>query len=254
MVAFAGFSHTLLMTSAPMPQQNNSWFTVSIGLMCFIVGFAVATGLNMGTDAGSNKAEVVNAPAAAPTPPPPPAGDVPPVDAEVDHILGATDAPITIIEYSDLECPFCGRHHPTMEKLVEEYDGKVNWVYRHFPLSFHPNAQKAGEASECAGELGGEDAFWTFVSALLDGRSLSMDTYKSLASDLGIDADALEGCVNDGTYAQKVKDDFAGGSKAGVRGTPGNVIVNNETEETQLLSGALPYDRFAQIIDEILAE
>jgi len=84
-----------------------------------------------------------------------------------DWIKGDKNAPISIVEYSDIDCPFCKRHHPTLDQLVEEYDGQVNWVYRHFPLDqLHPDARKKAEASECAGDQGGNEAFWEFLDLL----------------------------------------------------------------------------------------
>lgn len=89
------------------------------------------------------------------------ADNVPPVTDD-DHIFGDKDAPVKIVEYSDFECPFCASVHPTLKQLVVDYDGDVAWVYRHYPLDFHPNAQPAAEASECIAELGGNDEFWEF--------------------------------------------------------------------------------------------
>ena len=92
------------------------------------------------------------------------AGDVTPVDPEADHIRGDKDAAFTIIEYSDFECPFCSRHHPTLKQLIED-EPDVNWVYRHFPLGFHASAQRAAEASECANEQG---KFWEYTDMIYE--------------------------------------------------------------------------------------
>lgn len=97
----------------------------------------------------------------------PAASNVTPVDLENDHIRGDKDAEIAIIEYSDYECPFCRRVHPTMQQLVDQYDGKVMWVYRHYPLSFHPEAMPLAIGAECAGELGGNDAYWEFTDKVM---------------------------------------------------------------------------------------
>jgi protein-disulfide isomerase len=90
--------------------------------------------------------------------------------SEKDHVRGDRDAQIVLIEYSDFQCPFCSRFHPTAQQVVEEFNGQVMWVYRHFPLdSIHPVARKAAEASECVAELGGNDAFWNFVDTIFAG-------------------------------------------------------------------------------------
>ena len=86
-----------------------------------------------------------------------------------DHILGNPDAPVKIVEYSDIDCPFCSRFHVTMHEVVEAYDGQVAWVYRHLPLAqLHPLASAKAEATECVAELGGNDAFWAFLDTLFE--------------------------------------------------------------------------------------
>ena len=95
---------------------------------------------------------------------------------EDDHYKGSLSAKITLIEYSDFECPFCERFHPTAQQAVDEYNGQVNWVYRHFPLAFHSTAQKKAEGSECAAEQGGDKAFWAFADELFkQGTSVKLD-------------------------------------------------------------------------------
>lgn len=89
-----------------------------------------------------------------------------------DHVLGESNAPITIIEYSDLECPFCIRFHDTQTTIMKEYAGKVKWVHRHFPLDFHPSAKPYAYAAECAAEIGGNDAFWKMVDYIFKNQPL----------------------------------------------------------------------------------
>lgn len=95
------------------------------------------------------------------------AGPVIPVSSTEDYIRGAPNAKIALIEYSDYECPFCHSVHPTYQQLMKDYDGKVMWVYRHFPLSFHQEAMPLAMGAECAGELGGSDAYWAFTDMVM---------------------------------------------------------------------------------------
>ncbi len=97
---------------------------------------------------------------------------LPPI-TEQDYILGDKNATITIVEYSDLECPFCVRFHATQEAIMEEYAGQVRWVHRHFPLDFHKNAKEYAYAAECAGEIGGNDAFWNMIDYIFKNQPLS---------------------------------------------------------------------------------
>lgn len=191
------------------------------------------------------------APAAEPT-----VGDVPKI-TERDYAKGNRKADIALIEYSDLECPFCKRFHPTMEQVVKEYGNKVQWVYRHFPLDFHVNAQKEAEASECAGELGGNDAFWKFVDAVNErttsnGTGFALDKLVPLAKELGLPEAKFQQCLDGGKYTQYVKDSTAGGQRAGVSGTPGTIIMNLKSGKSKLIPGALPYEQVKPMIDEIM--
>lgn len=188
------------------------------------------------------------------------AKNIRPVSADRDHIQGNPEAEITLVEYSDFECPFCKRFHPTAQKLVETFDGKVNWVYRHFPLNFHnPGAQTQAEASECANELDGNDGFWAFTDALYErtrsgGNGFALDQLKPLAVELGLDGDKFQECLDSGRYTERVKEDLEEGTSIGIRGTPGNVLLNNRTGQVLVRAGALPYARLKQDIDQMLAD
>ncbi len=167
---------------------------------------------------------------------------------EDDHIKGDPNAPVTIVEFSDFECPFCARFYSqTYNQIVEQYvdTGKAKIVFRDFPLSFHQNAQKAAEAAECAGE---QDMFYEMHDMLFErGVTGGVASFKQMASDLGLDTTAFNTCLDSGAQAQEVQSDFSDGQRLGVRGTPG-FLVNGE-----LISGAQPFSVFAQAIDAQLS-
>lgn len=185
-----------------------------------------------------------------------PTGEVPEV-TDSDHIRGNKDAKVTFIEYSDFECPFCKRFEPTMQQMTKEYGDRVRIVYRHFPLSFHANAQKEDEASECASDLGGNDAFWKYHDAILErttsnGTGFALDALVPLAKEIGLDETKFKDCLDSGKFAQHVKDDMSGGSAAGVTGTPGSILID-AAGNSQLLFGAIPYATIKSAIDAALA-
>lgn len=180
------------------------------------------------------------------------------VSLDKDHIFGNPTAEISLIEYSDFECPFCKRFHPTPGKIVEEYKGKVNWVYRHFPLDFHnPAAQKEAEAAECVNELGGNQVFWKYTDALYkhtksNGKGLPEGKMVSLAIEMGIDKAKFNSCRKSGKYADRVKNDYTEGGSIGITGTPGVVILHNRTGQVRYRAGAYPVQEFRSLIDELL--
>ena len=177
--------------------------------------------------------------------------DVPVSDS--DHIRGNVNAPITIVEYSDLECPFCKRFHETMKQTLAEYGDKVRWVYKHFPLDqIHPKADKEAEATECAGEQGGDNAFWAYVDRIFEvtpsNNGLDLALLPSMAKDLGLDREKFESCLSSGKYAELVEAQFQEGARLGVNGTPGS-FVNG-----QPVRGAIPFEALKEIIDAELAK
>lgn len=170
-----------------------------------------------------------------------------------DHVRGNPDAPIAIVEFSDLECPFCARIHPTLERIVGENDD-VKWIFRHFPLSsIHSRALSAAVASECIARLGGNDAFWSFTDvAFADQSKLGDAWYREVATSLGIDTDAFNTCTNDRAIVADIQVDLDEAAATGGRGTPYVVIV---TQQGQLIpfSGALPYEQVAGLVDQARA-
>jgi protein-disulfide isomerase len=188
---------------------------------------------------------------------PSPAPAVAPEVASADHIRGDKNARIALVEYSDYECPYCKTFHLTAKKVLNDYAGNVMWIYRHYPLSFHANAQKEAEAAECANELGGNDAFWKYSDALYErttsnGTGFALDKLGPLAKELGLDQTKFQACLDSGKYAQNVKDQMTQGAKEGVTGTPGNLLLDTKTGKVQEIPGAVPFDQIKPLIDGML--
>lgn len=178
---------------------------------------------------------------------------IPAVDAKKDYIRGDADAEITIVEYSDFQCPFCDRFHPTMQQIMTDYDGKVRWILRSFPLSFHPEAQNAGIAAECAGKQG---KFWEMADLLFANQStLGADLYKKLATDLGLNTTTFAACQADTAIADLIAAQAAGGAAAGVTGTPGSFIFKTNakgTDQATIIKGAQSAATVKAAIDALL--
>ena len=201
----------------------------------------------------------VGAGAAAPAGPTGPTTDqlanVPEVTAE-DHVRGSANAKVTLIEYSDYECPYCQRFHITMQQVIEEYGDDVAWVFRHYPLAFHANAQKAAEASECVASIGGEDKYWEFTDLYFErtpanGTGVAVEDMGALAGEVGVDATAVQNCVDSDEMADVVKAQMEAGTAAGVSGTPGTFVVTKDGAQ-ELIPGALPFEQVSATIDKYL--
>ena len=164
-----------------------------------------------------------------------------------DPIIGNTKAPVTIVEYSDFQCPFCLRAAPTLKRLREAYGDKVRVVWKDFPLTqIHPQAFKAAEAGHCAADQG---KFWEFHDKLFGNQqALQPEFLKQYAKDSGMDASKFDSCLDSSKYAERVRDSVAAGARLGVSSTP-TVFVNG-----RMLEGAQPYEAFAAVIDEELAK
>jgi protein-disulfide isomerase len=182
-----------------------------------------------------------------------------PVDGH--PMLGPADAPITIVEFSDFQCPYCTRwHEDTYRQVLDAYPGQIRFVYRNFPLSFHQNAMLSAQAALCAGE---QNQYWAYHDKLFaekdlvnnaEGTTLDVAAYVGFATDLQLDPAAFETCLSSEKYAQQVRDDvsFANGlptenGEAAVSGTP-TFFING-----QRLVGAYPFAYFKEIIDAELA-
>ena len=207
-----------------------------------------------------------------------------------EHYLGKPDAPVTIVEYSDFDCPFCKTFHSTMKKLVDAYakKGDIAWVYRHFPLykgepPLHPFAGIKAEASECVAEIGGNDAFWKYADLLfqspIDTDNLDADLSK-LAVSTGINSNDFQNCLKSSKYADFVESQYNEAIKSGGRGTPFNILLFkkeisgdaktkisetlsvygndiyliSEDGKSMSISGALPYEIFVKTINTVLGK
>ena len=246
--------------------DNKSWFESGNPKLMFVFGFvsgvalislltsgALVSQVSGGTNtvkantvvANTNTAPVAAAPTAAKS--------AVPAVTSTDHIRGDKNAKVVVIEYSDFQCPYCSRHHPTMQKIADQYGNKIAWVYRHFPLSFHPNAQPVAVASECASEQG---KFWEFADAMFAGQADNLESDEDTANafvtktaqTLGLDLAKFASCLTSGKYDDLIDASETGGSSAGVTGTPATFING------QLVSGAVPLATLTKMIDAELAK
>lgn len=172
---------------------------------------------------------------------------------EGDKIGGNQGAKIALIEYSDLECPYCKNFHNTAKQIVDEYEGEVMWVFRHFPLGIHDKARKEAEAAECADKLGGNERFWEMLDAIYwASPDIQLEDLPGLAGGIGLDVEEFTKCLDSNEMAQTVQDDYLSGLKVGVKSTPSNFLLNTKTGESREVSGAQPFSNFQVIIDQML--
>lgn len=218
----------------------------------FVVGFFIMLGIFLkGGDfnfAKNNNADAIannDGNAAAPT-----AIELKDINKD-DWMRGDKKAKLTIVEFSDIDCPYCVKFHETMQKISDEYKGKINWVYKHFPLtSLHPDAFKKAEATECVGSLGGNDKFWPFLDKLVSDKTITMDKLADVAATFGVKADKFKECFDGGKMTSKVQDMADQAVKAGGRGTPYSVIIFKDQKIP--INGALPYEQVKAQIDALL--
>ena len=257
-----------------MNEQKNK---LSIPAAIVLAGFLIAVGIYI--------SDRKNAPATTQPTPTVAAITFKPISKD-DHILGNPDAPITIVEFSDTECPFCKSFETTMQGLMSTYgkNGQVAWVYRHFPLdSIHPKTRKEAEATECANELGGNTIFWKYIDTIYSNtpsnNGLDASKLPDFANAVGLDVTKFNTCLASGKYTAKVEAQFQDGLTAGAQGTPysvmvlknaltddkknsltdlitksglsGNIIVSDDGKNI-ILNGAIPATYVTPIIDVIL--
>lgn len=175
-----------------------------------------------------------------------------------DHILGKPGAPIIVIEYTDLECPYCKSFHFTMKAIMDVYGkrGDVAWIIRNFPVpQLHPRAIKEHEGAECAALLGGNSAFFAFVDKVFDrtpsNNGLNPDLLPVIAAEIGLKKSEFNDCLESGKFTEKVKRQAAEAFASGATGTPHNVILFQG--EKIALPGAQPYQSMRSLLDTLLA-
>ena len=173
-----------------------------------------------------------------------------------DHIEGTTKAKVELVEYADLECPFCKEYNPEMQQVVKDFGDKVAWIYRPYPLSFHQNAEKEAEAQECVADQGGNAAFWKFSDAIFqqttsNGTGFALTALEPLAVSEGLNGTTFNDCLNSGKYAQKVAKSEADGTTAGVTGTPATFLIANGGTP-QLIQGAVPLTQLESLVKAAL--
>jgi protein-disulfide isomerase len=163
-----------------------------------------------------------------------------------DPAIGPASAPVTLVEFSDFQCPFCQRVAPTLKQVKQKYGDKVRVVWKDFPLTqIHPQAFKAGEAAHCAAEQG---KFWEYHDRLFANQQLLQpNDLKQHAADLGLEPKAFNSCLDSSKYGERVRDGVAEGGQVGVNSTP-TIFINGRR-----LSGAQPYEVFVAAIDEELS-
>lgn len=155
--------------------------------------------------------------------------------------LGPEDGPVTIVEFSDFQCPYCSKVVPSLHKIHEEYPDQVRVVFRQYPLPNHRHAQKAAEASLCAQDQG---RFWEMHDSLFENqKNLGLDQIKSLAAELDLDEAAFATCLESGVHADQIQADLRDGAMAGVSGTPA-IFVNGKA-----LGGAVPYEDLVKAVE-----
>ena len=236
-----------------MNGEDKSVFTVPMAIV--VAGIFVAGAIIIsGKSNGANQANTADGQPARPTPSAPKEIKLRDVSAS-DHIQGDLNAKVKIVEYSDMECPFCKMFHETMIKIVADYEktGDVAWVYRHFPIdSLHSKARKEAEATECAYEQGGNEGFWKYLDRVMEvtpsNNRLDLAELKTIATYVGLDAIKLQKCLDSGKYEKKVQADVDDATSAGARGTPYSVVIDVNGRKTSI-DGALPYEDVKQAID-----
>lgn len=173
-------------------------------------------------------------------------------------IYGNVNARFTLVEFSDLECPFCKQFHETPKHIVDNSKGNVNWQWKHLPLGFHnPAAKRQALAAECVREQKGNKAFWAFIDDVFQqsrGNGQGVPNLAAIADAVGADVDQVQECMSEGRYSDKIDQEAQQAANNGINGTPATFVVDNTTGKTQLLTGAQPPQAIMAAIRKMMAE
>lgn len=254
--------------------QSKSFLTTPVAIIvgCLVISVAILIAggvIKIGPKTNGKVAGVqTNTPVPSvlaqqgPQQPPQPASSK--VSVDDDPVLGNKNAGVTLIEFSDYECPFCKRHfdqvYPSLKKDYID-TGKVKMVFRDYPLPFHdPMATFEANAANCAKEQGGDSAYFKFHDAIFtktksNGNGLTKDEVYQITSDLGLNQANLKTCADSAKYSEEIKKDITDGSSAGVSGTPSFFIGKSDQSGSitgQIIVGAQPYSAFQAVIDPFL--
>jgi protein-disulfide isomerase len=228
--------------------NSNLFFPVTI----VVIGIIVSSGIfiyrtnhkNEATDINKNIPQEIG---------------IKPITSE-DKILGNPNADVIIVEYSDFECPYCKLYHSTMQDVMYEYgrNGKVAWIFRHFPLeSIHKNAKGAAIASECVYRLGGNEKFWSYSDTLFASSTeiLSKDNLEKIATDMGLEKEKYNACINSPEIMAKINTDIADGKLIYENdpnfGTPYSFIITKTGIQTKVI-GAQPLSKMKELINKFI--
>ncbi len=175
-----------------------------------------------------------------------------------DHIRGNNDAKVTIVEYSDFECPSCIYFQSTIKQIMETYGDKIRWIVRFYPLPQHANAEKEAEAAECVSEIDGNDAFWKFSDKIFanmhiteDGTGLSLEKLPILAKQVGVDPTLFAKCLDSGKFSAKIQNNIANADAAGIHQFPSTIIIDRRGD-MQVVVSSQPFAVYKSIIDQAL--
>lgn len=222
-------------------------------LLCTI-GFFILLSMTLGgSSIGTAKAPTVVAPAVQPGDEQPKEVTLRAVDPKTDHVRGAKNPKVTIVTYTDLECPFCKRFHMTMLEVMKKYDNDVQWVFRNFPLDqLHQKARTEALAVECAGDQG---KFWELTDLIFtkttSNDGLDLAQMPEYAKQVGLNVSKFTSCWNDKKFADRVQADEADGQSAGAQGTPYSVAIGSDGQKV-VINGAQPQAAVEATIEQLM--